>query len=63
MLSGEEAVLGEGDPTYVLLIGTGLAFGAAISGAMQNVLIAKLRWKSRIMSNIWGMCKISRCKR
>ena len=42
MLSGEEAVLGEGDPTYVLLIGTGLALGAAISGAMQNVLIAKL---------------------
>jgi len=38
----EEAVLGEGDPTYVLLIGTGLALGAAISGAMQNVLIAKL---------------------
>jgi len=38
----EEAVIGEGDPSYVLFIGTGLALGAAISGAMQNVLIAKL---------------------
>ena len=26
----------------MLLIGTGLALGAAISGAMQNVLIARL---------------------
>ena len=42
MFSGEEAVLAEGDPSYVLLIGTGLALGAAISGAMQNVLIARL---------------------
>ena len=41
-VTGEEAVLGEGDPSYVLLVGTGLAFGAAISGAMQNVLIARL---------------------
>ena len=42
ILPGEEAVLREGDPSYVVLIGAGLAFGAAISGAMQNVLMAKL---------------------
>ena len=41
-MPGEEAVLREGDPSYVVLIGAGLAFGAAISGAMQNVLMAKL---------------------
>ena len=44
MTPGKEAILGDGDPSSVLLIGAGLAFGAAISGAMQNVLIAKLRW-------------------
>ena len=47
-LSGEDAILGEGDPSYVLLIGTVLALGAAISGAMQNVLIARLSLVGRL---------------
>lgn len=50
--SGEEAVLGEGDPSYVLLIGTGLALGAAISGAMQNVLIARLSLVGRLAAEV-----------
>ena len=51
MLPGEEAVLGEGDPSYVVLIGAGLAFGAAISGALQNVLMAKLRSVGHVVAN------------
>ena len=51
MLPGEKAVLGEGDPSYVVLIGAGLAFGGAISGAMQNVLMAKLRLVGPFVAN------------
>ena len=51
MLPGEKAVLGEGDPSYVVLIGAGLAFGGAIAGAMQNVLMAKLRLVGPFVAN------------
>ena len=51
MLPGEKAVLGEGDPSYVVLIGAGLAFGGAIAGAMQNVLMAKLRLVGPCVAN------------
>ena len=53
MFSGEEAVLAEGDPALVLLIGTCLALGAAISGAMQNVLIARLSLVSHLVISLY----------
>ena len=63
MFSGEEAVLAEGDPALVLLIGTCLALGAAISGAMQNVLIARLSLVSHLVISLsFGFPRISLCR-